>query len=350
MSGHNRAQIDVVFLHYMIKYFFITIGFLLFLAVGLRADQGIVKHFKGVLNKKLTVYMRLTRTNDSLHGDYIYLSQGKPIALRGAYKNNHFVIFEFTDANFTTMNGKFEGDVSGDTMKGIWRSMADPNIGYSFTLIRSGSSLRRVASQERLLKPYETADSVVMVDSYYPMLTQLKNYETSERVNRFLNERLRSFKYDGKMPMWDNLKDSSGWFTEVDHRLLYITDNVASFSVDVSEYTGGAHPNYGTLYLTLDLNTGKQLTIKDCLNTSKLKALNKLIEETAATCAVPDLESGKCLHITPEETNFSISPEGLKLFQDQCYSHASLACAFIEIQLPKLKKFIKSSGAFKELR
>lgn len=334
----------------MNKYFLSTLVFFILYVLGARAEQGTEKHFIGTIDKKLKVYLRLTQTGDSVYGDYIYLSQGKPISLRGAYKRNHFVIYEFSDANYQTMSGKFEGDMSGDTMKGIWRSMASPDVGHHCVFTRSGSTLRHIATKERLLKPYETPDSVVMVDSYFPMLTQLKNYETSRAVNQFLDSRLRSFKYDGKMPNWDNPNDSLGWFSEASYRLLYITDDVASFSIDIAEYTGGAHPTYGTLYIMIDLNTGKQLSIKDCINTKYLRQLNALIEKAASACAMPDIATANCLHVSPDDMSFSISAEGLKLFVDQCYSHASLACAFIEIPLPNIKKFLKTNGPCKELR
>lgn len=334
----------------MTKRFLSTFAFLLILCASAYAEGGMIKHFHGTLDKKLHIYMRLERMNDSLHGDYIYLSQGKPISVRGAYKNNHFVLYEFTDATLTLMSGKFEGDMSGDTMTGIWRSMANPNEGHPFTLIRSGSTVRQISSRERVLKPYETPDSVVMVECYFPMFTQLKNFETSEKVNHFLDERLRSYTYNGKMNRDNISNDSMSWFVESDYSIEYITDNAASFAVNVAEYSGGAHPNYYTKYITLDLNTGKELTIKDCFNLSNLKKINILIEKTAASCSLPDFDGSTCLHIGADDTNFAISPEGLKLFKGECYSHASLACASIIVPLPKLKKFFKYRGAVKELR
>lgn len=349
MSGHNPARISVTKPLRMTKQFLSTFAFLLLLSATAYAENGTVKHFRGTLDKKLQVYMRLVRTNDSLHGDYIYLSQGKPISVRGAYKNNHFVIYEFSDASFTVMSGKFEGDMSGDTMKGIWRSMANPNVGHPFTFIRSGSTVRRITSRERLTKPFETPDSIVTVECHFPMFTQLKNFEVSEKVNRFLDERLRSYSYQGKMPEWNNEKDSMGWFIEAEYSIDYISNNVASFTVSTAEHTGGVHPNYVTAHITLDLNTGRQLAIKDCLNTGKLKAINKLISESILECGAPDIETATCLEVDPDETNFSLSPEGLKLNKSECYSYASLACAFIDVPLPKLKKYIKPSGPFKEL-
>jgi hypothetical protein len=334
----------------MTKRFLSTLAFLLIVCASAYAEKGTVKHFRGTIDKKLQVYVRLERTNDSLFGDYIYLSQGKPISVRGAYKNNHFVIYEFTDGSFTVMSGKFEGDMSGDTMKGIWRSMANPNEGHPFTFIRSGSTVRTIASREQLTKPFETPDSIVTVECHFPMLTQLKNFDVSEKVNRFLDERLRSYSVEGKMPELGSVKDSMGWFMQTDYSIDYISATVASFTVSTSEFTGGVHPNYWTTHITLDLNTGKQLAIKDCLNTGNLKAINKLITESALECGAAEGEDAKCLEIAPEETNFSISPEGLKLFKSDCYSYASIACATIEVPLPKLKKYIKSSGIVKELR
>ncbi|HEY6172522.1 MAG TPA: DUF4163 domain-containing protein, partial [Candidatus Kapabacteria bacterium] len=156
--------------------------------------------------------------------------------------------------------------------------------------------------------------------------------------------------YEGKMPGWDNQKDSMGWSMETDYSIEYISTDVASFTVSTSEYSGGAHPNYRTTHITLDLNTGKQLAIKDCLNAGKLKDINRLITESALECGMVDVEAAKCLEITPDETDFSISAEGLKLFKSDCYTYASLACAFIQVPLPKLKKYIRSNGVFRDLR
>jgi len=334
----------------MTKHFLSTLAFLLIVCASAYAENGTVKHFRGAIDKKLQVYMRLERTNDSLRGDYIYLSQSKSISLKGVFRNSHFAIYEYADADYKVMIGKFEGDMSGDTMKGIWRSMANPNDGHPFILIRSGSTVRRISSRQQITKPFETPDSVVTVESHFPMFTQLKNYEVSEKVNRFLDESLRSYSAEGKMPEFGSVKDSMGWFMDADYSIDYISANVASFTVSTSEFTGGVHPNYSTTYITLDLNTGKRLAIKDCLNTGMFKQINKLIAESALTCGAAEGEDAKCLEITPEETNFSISPEGLKLFKSDCYSYASLACASIEIPLAKLKKYIKSGGAVKELR
>jgi hypothetical protein len=333
----------------MTRQFLSTFAFFLIICASAYAETG-TKHFRGTIDKKLHIYMRLVQTNDSLHGDYIYLSQGKPISVRGAYRNNHFVIYEFADASYTSMSGKFEGDASGDTMKGIWRSMANPNEGRPFTFIRSGSATRRIFSKERLIKPFDTPDSVVTVECYFPMFTQLKNFEISEKVNRFLDEHLRAYSYEGKMPGWNNDKDSMVWLMETDYSIDYISTNVASFTVNTSEYSGGVHPNYWTRHITLDLNTGKQLTIKDCFTAGKLKEINKLITESSLECGATEIEDAKCVEITADETNFSLSPEGLKLFKSVCYSYASLACAYIQVPLPKLKKYIRSGGVVKELR
>lgn len=334
----------------MVIRFLSTFAFVVFFISAAHSEQGTIKHYSGKLDKKTAVYMRLERTNDSVRGDYIYLSQSKSIPLKGVFRGSHFVIFEFSDQEMKTMSAKFEGDMYGDTLKGIWRSMAKPNEGHSFLLTRSGSTMRRITTKERLIKPYETPDSVVMTDSHYPMFTQLKSFDISERVNRFLADNLHTYSYDAKMPGYDNAKDSTNWFSEASYSIDYVADGVASFTMNTSEYSGGAHPNYGVQYFTLDLNTGAQLKVKDCFNIGQIKKLNKLIDETASECSLPQYDDPNCLHLDPNETNFSLSAEGLKLFRSECYSYASLACAFIEVPLAKVKKFIKPGGPFKGLR
>jgi len=47
--------------------------------------------------------------------------------------------------------------------------------------------------------------------------------------------------------------------------LAYWSDQLAVLAQSTYEYTGGAHGNYGTSYTTVDLKTGKVLSLSNIL-------------------------------------------------------------------------------------
>ena len=116
-----------------------------------------------------------------------------------------------------------------------------------------------------------------------------------------------------------------------------------------SEYTGGAHGNYGSSYLNLDVAGARQWTLHD------------VVADTAALSPLLNLAARNYFHIpqgagmdevmlvteVPVTDNFYLTPEGLSFIYNP-YEIASYADGAIQLYLPYKRLMSLLTPAFKE--
>jgi hypothetical protein len=63
-----------------------------------------------------------------------------------------------------------------------------------------------------------------------------------------------------------------GWYVKMLAGITYESEQVLSFSINSESYTGGAHPNYSTVFYVIDKRSYRQLTTADIIaDTSQFK-------------------------------------------------------------------------------
>ena len=80
-------------------------------------------------------------------------------------------------------------------------------------------------------------------------------------------------------PLKKDVPDDGDWSTELKGRIAYGSDRLLSLPVETWTYTGGAHGNYGTRTINIDLKAGRPLTLADLTAETNQKALVQICLE-----------------------------------------------------------------------
>lgn len=102
------------------------------------------------------------------------------------------------------------------------------------------------------------------------------------------------------------------WTTSGD--MLFLSENLLSLGIENFNYSGGAHPNTYSIYLNINLKTGKKIELRDLVKNRK--ALEKLarrafFQAKGITDSKLGMDSEEIFQF-PE--NFGITEEGLYFF------------------------------------
>lgn len=69
------------------------------------------------------------------------------------------------------------------------------------------------------------------------------------------------------------------WYSELNAKVIQNTKDYLALSIDLNNYTGGAHGNYSTLYLNYDLSKNDTLGLHDIIPQIKYPQLTKIGED-----------------------------------------------------------------------
>lgn len=123
----------------------------------------------------------------------------------------------------------------------------------------------------------------------YPKVLEAGNPAAVTVLNQFIQSQLLEYSDpDGKQPAtldelatmfvndYNAVPEAMGlWEMERHVEVSFAADHLATLNYSESGYTGGAHPFSGQRYFVLDLDSGKQLTLKDLLAAGYEEALNE---------------------------------------------------------------------------
>lgn len=322
--------------------------FLLF-APTVFAREGLEMHFRGTLNTKTVIYMRLVQTNDdSVHGDYMYLTSGKIIFLRGTVKNGKCNITQFSDAgqpSGTFIGGfkeiEFTGGIKEIKLSGMWLSR-DSSTFFRFELTRSGPVIETVKTHKSILLP---SDSSIVVEAFAPKIKDCDD-DNTQKNNTYLDSAMCEYTYKDLTPN-EHGKNKN------EYDIHYITDNILSVSSWGRDDIRGVGIRRSTS-ATLNLKTGKPLRIKDAFKSAALKKVGELVRRAFLSCAgmTPDAVVRSCINIRPTSTNFTVDAYQITFDfvgwrQDgEKYSDEFL-CEKFSIPLKDLVEYIDPKGPFK---
>ncbi len=114
-----------------------------------------------------------------------------------------------------------------------------------------------------------SSDGKLDVTLNYPQLSGLSDQAVQDRINALFKQEAASAKQEGL----DNIKDypsslsPNKYETYFDYRIKYNRNNLLSVIFLDYQYTGGAHGSTIQKAYTLDLQTGKEFTMKDLFKT-----------------------------------------------------------------------------------
>ncbi len=105
----------------------------------------------------------------------------------------------------------------------------------------------------------------------------VSEYISEDNANETLVHNAQSFIDDYETFIVEYPEYKFGWFLNVKSEIIYNTEEIVSFSINRTAFTGGAHPNSSTSYFTIDTATLRELSLSDIIgDTLKLK---KLLEQ-----------------------------------------------------------------------
>ncbi|QNL49890.1 DUF3298 domain-containing protein [Olivibacter sp. SDN3] len=129
------------------------------------------------------------------------------------------------------------------------------------------------------------------------------------------------------------------WFTDIQAKVIQNTPNYLALCIDHSEYTGGAHGNYATLFFNYDLSRRDTLGLGEVIPTEHWETLDSIAEvifrEQENLSTSQDLSDAyffedNTFHLN---TNFTLNSKGL-LFLYNVYEIKPYAAGTTELLIP----------------
>lgn len=154
-------------------------------------------------------------------------------------------------------------------------------------------SLARVFLGEQV----DETDNIIHVEMKLPKVEGLTDKSVEDRINKEIHDKMTAVVEDAKTRA---AEDKKAWLETggkeadymlreviVDYEVKSISDNVLSFVVSKTETSASAY--YEMYYYNIDLNTNKELTLKDMLGDGYINIANKQIAaEIAVRSQNPD--------------------------------------------------------------
>ncbi len=244
------------------------------------------KMFSGYING-IPVQMTLTREGEKLSGTYFYTRIGKNLKLSGTIDaDGNFKLKESDETGKTT--GEFSGkwaeaaNDNGAQLEGEWRKPnSEDTLGFIaneqvIEFSKGGKFTTKSFAEKNKPKKFEIAAD-------YPVLSGI-NPVTEAKFNQLSKARAMNAVADFRKAMMSQTAADLKMFPVgmvntlgVGYSVEFANDNIVSILFLMSEYTGGAHGNYGTNTLNFDLKTGKEIKLSDLFQPGS-KYLKKISE------------------------------------------------------------------------
>ena len=329
------------------------------------APENFYGHFRGTLGGQMIV-MDLIKTKEDLTGTYYYEKYGIPIVLRGNMTGEEaFVLKEYdVFGNEMLMTAKFGSD---NGIVGSWQHTGSGEKilplelketyrgGLKFDVYELSESLafeKGVTESPRAWIDLTFADVRTnsnkgndrkirdIIRAHYfgqPVSEEdVKQRLEKERDNYFKNCLGEYLEWKKEQAPSDS--SYSAALNREYSESINIRCNekgILSFETAIYEYSGGAHGNYATSFLVLDLKKAKKLALKDVIKAESLQALPRLLERKlrekyniAPSADLAEIEDLCMLvnKIEPTE-NFYLTPQGIGFYYNPyeitCYAHGS---------------------------
>ncbi len=259
------------------------------------------KMFTGTIGT-YSVVMNLHHEGHLYEGYYYYSSREIPVFFRGNDTVSEGKIQLSATAN-AEQPETFEFVITGNTATGTWQPNAKKNalrlsltesaspIAFKYIVVKGNVRLRNqlkdspeAGFEASSVWPTGNTPADVFIQSQIRKLFNDKQNDTdiTASLQNQKNEFLNGYIKDNTDVTDEDLKVASAMYNYSEQTNLlisYQSSKMVSLAMSVYSYTGGAHGNYGTNYLSLDLINKKALQLADILNTQGLKKLRPLLEK-----------------------------------------------------------------------
>jgi hypothetical protein len=299
------------------------------------------RHYSGVIGSS-KIYASLTQDGDSLNG-YYYLTSQYPtfalwespsVSLSGSRNNTHISLQAFgrDTAYEETRLGSIEAMIDSDSgLFGTWTEAHLPSANLKvFRVYESGYPIYTKPHRSRIVS--DETNLPEWVDAMVPSLGEARDQKKLRKVNAFLRKNLFDF--------YEDDKEDSGYSHSASFQVRYLDSNIIGISL-TWESDGGAYPDHHETSFSLDLYTGKQLTIRDLIFPRKLGALNRVIKEALTNEFTHDFQEPRdtsfflmlkdLFRTNLGDASFLITPLGLEFNREDALPHAAQAAGFLLI-------------------
>ncbi len=278
--------------------------------------------YKGLIDGKYGVMLSLSKTADTLTGDYSYDSKGLPIDLDGTLDSSGaFTVTEMTDGRKTgLLTGNL--DKAAETLTGAWGSPdGKKNLPFEATLVAE------IKSYDIKVKEKDLAIEGTIA---YPVL-RLKDGTAASAAGKHIEKALRDLYATFEKEMRETAQDPDFKLPEemqpvtfgVDAlEIALVTEELVSIVAHVYEYSGGAHPNSTSHSFNLAIapsGTWRELTLKDFFRTDApyLEELSRFAIKELGKQKAQWVVDGSLKSLSEEElATFAVTPRGIRLYFD----------------------------------
>lgn len=219
----------------------------------------------------------------------------------------------------------------------IYIGNSDKAVGLSLYGTKDGKEVSIPKVSSKIIK-YDNDN--IEIDIKIPVVKEIKNKDIESKVNSVLEKKAIDFKKDVELLSKEYLEDAKKQQLEPkkftansDYQVTYNYGNILSVPVVYYQYTGGAHGMYSKKTYNVDLNTGKELTLKEFFKEGfeYKKIINKLIKEEISR--EPQKYFEETFKTIGEIQDYYITEDGIVVYF-QLYEVAPYSSGIPEFKIP----------------
>lgn len=323
------------------------------------------------------VVLNLVQYKENIHAEYYYTRIGRNISLYQVNDSNiseDAISFVEYAPDIDESSGKWQVRIYADTIIGKW---------YNEELKRSYDIFltKDMNMSVQHFGVIEVQDSIRYIDSLpepmaqmkYTVLLPMGDDENADFLQSVITNNLKCSKDDSgniyrcllskQQTFFDQYKDNAAdidkeytlssmnnWAIDDGFSVVYNENNIVVLDNYHYEYTGGAHGNYSSSFINIDMANKKVLSIHDIIKIDSAALIQKLEIQARLHFGLDEQQGlnsrlfNNELHI-PD--NFYIGAKGIT-FVYGLYEIASYADGIIELYIPYNKLSDMLTPSFKE--
>lgn len=344
----------------------ILLGFIL-LSQSFAGDKSWFRSFKGNIGGS-PVTMNILRYDNDIRGYYYYDKYSVLMTVLGSLKEDSLTLVAYLNS-YDSEN--FKGVLKDGNYSGLWSADTNKEAAFQLrdnTVISGQFEYVFVYGKKDLFSGMEYPPSAtytegsiwpnddfeyasflrkrILDEKKFPLSLQAIGGRMLDNKNKFIKDFLEQNKGLTKDEAINN-----GWSYSLEDQdiltIAYMDKNIIILSRMYYSFTGGAHGNYGTEYICLDLKSQNILKLEDILTKQGISKLSGLLEknyrlqnkvETKQSLS----EAGLFEDTIKANDNFIITP-GALIFNYVPYEIAPYAAGEVMIYIPigELEEYLK---------
>lgn len=320
--------------------------------------------FSGTIDK-YPVTFHLHRTNNDFTGNYYYNSSEKPIDISGSMDSKGFLKLTHT-AEKEKENEIIEGVFKDSSFSGSWqskgkmlpfratRNLINPNLTFDYIWSHGAKKIKKKAAFLQHIDSifYDSKTVWPSAGSTHPAKPLIEDIirkcygvkNNKDPIGKIMVEQ------KNKMLNGESSEDGIETYESSDYvDIVYSNANFICLAQGWSNYSGGAHGNYGTNYLTIDLINNKEMLLADIFDTTTAKEpVQKLLEKIFLEKYKEDdfdtLEEILLVAVIPMTENFLLTSKGIGFnYPPYAIGPYALGEVFLYIPFRDLQSWLKPS-------